>query len=599
MKADFGALPRDTDTIPASCLATGTLIRASCGDVAIEALRVGDRVMTATGHYRPVRWLSHRTVAFRDRGTETWPVRIAAHALGTDLPSQDVLVAPRLAIAIDLFGAVLVPAANLINGSSFARVALDEITFWHVGLDESDLLLASGLPFESHIEDDEHVFFAEHGVEPSTPPLQRLPFAVAELVDVFRNRIAGRAEAIGWRRDEPVFAGLCIQADGRICARVESGLTARFNLPPGARDLWLISEATVPALSAIGPADPRRLGVCLVALMIEDQSQRLSVPLDHVLLTEGFHDVEDQGRRWTTGRAHLPAALLAGCEGEIVIEVRLAGPALFRWIAPSPSQTSHQNVSVHSWCYNGFDPSILEQSAREGVFISYAQNFEDVMLWRALHSVERGFYVDVGACSPIVDSVTAAFYQRGWSGINIEPIAELHSQLMLRRPRDINLRLCAGASFREATLNVVRDTGLSTMNGIFAKLHQEAGKTLDETTITVQPLAAICREYVRSPIHFLKIDAEGAEREVLLGADFALFRPWIVLLEATLPNSQKVVHKDWEYLLLAADYHFVWFDGLNRFYVAAEHHAELSHAFVAPINVFDNVQLSPAHTFLS
>ena len=33
-------------------------------------------------------------------------------------------------------------------------------------------------------------------------------------------------------------------------------------------------------------------------------------------------------------------------------------------------------------------------------FVSYAQNGEDVVLWRALSHVENGFYVDVGAADP-------------------------------------------------------------------------------------------------------------------------------------------------------------------------------------------------------
>jgi len=57
-------------------------------------------------------------------------------------------------------------------------------------------------------------------------------------------------------------------------------------------------------------------------------------------------------------------------------------------------------------------------------FISYAQNYEDVMLWRALKHVERGFYIDVGACSPDQHSVTRAFYEKGWHGINVEPNPE-------------------------------------------------------------------------------------------------------------------------------------------------------------------------------
>ncbi|MCU0506725.1 MAG: FkbM family methyltransferase, partial [Chloroflexi bacterium] len=51
-------------------------------------------------------------------------------------------------------------------------------------------------------------------------------------------------------------------------------------------------------------------------------------------------------------------------------------------------------------------------------FVSHAQNLEDVMLWRALGDVGAGFYVDVGAFSPTEDSVTLAFSERGWRGIN-------------------------------------------------------------------------------------------------------------------------------------------------------------------------------------
>ena len=54
-------------------------------------------------------------------------------------------------------------------------------------------------------------------------------------------------------------------------------------------------------------------------------------------------------------------------------------------------------------------------------FVSYAQNFEDVMLWRALRHGEHRFWVDVGAADPDVLSVTRAFSERGWHGINIEP----------------------------------------------------------------------------------------------------------------------------------------------------------------------------------
>src|SRR5258708_13221371 len=76
-------------------------------------------------------------------------------------------------------------------------------------------------------------------------------------------------------------------------------------------------------------------------------------------------------------------------------------------------------------------------------FISYAQNCEDVILWRALRDVDRGFYVDIGAADPKEGSVTQAFYERGWSGVNIEPQAASFERLWQARARDTNPRITA------------------------------------------------------------------------------------------------------------------------------------------------------------
>ena len=54
-------------------------------------------------------------------------------------------------------------------------------------------------------------------------------------------------------------------------------------------------------------------------------------------------------------------------------------------------------------------------------FVSYAQNFEDVILWRALKHVKEGFYVDIGAQDPVINSVSLAFYEHGWRGVHVEP----------------------------------------------------------------------------------------------------------------------------------------------------------------------------------
>ena len=110
---------------------------------------------------------------------------------------------------------------------------------------------------------------------------------------------------------------------------------------------------------------------------------------------------------------------------------------------------------------------------------------------------------------------------------------------------------------------------------------------MPEISVETTTLAAICREHVTGEVHFLKIDVEGAERAVLEGADFTMCRPWIVLVEATRPNSPEPSHALWEPILIDAGYRFVWFDGLNRFYVSAEQHDVLARHFLAPPNVFD------------
>ena len=225
-------------------------------------------------------------------------------------------------------------------------------------------------------------------------------------------------------------------------------------------------------------------------------------------------------------------------------------------------------------------------------FISYAQNFEDVMLWRALQHVPQGFYIDVGANDPEVDSVTKAFYDRGWHGINIEPVPQWFARLEQARPRDVNLQVAVGAEAGEMVFYEVPSTGLSTGRGEIARAHEaDRGYALRERVVQVETLTSIYQRVGTAPVHFLKVDVEGFEKEVLEGIDFSVLRPWILVIESTRPLTPEQDHHVWEPLLLAAGYVPVYFDGLNRYYLAPER-IDLQHHFVAPPNVFDGFILS-------
>ena len=223
-------------------------------------------------------------------------------------------------------------------------------------------------------------------------------------------------------------------------------------------------------------------------------------------------------------------------------------------------------------------------------FISYAQNYEDVMLWRALKHIENGFYVDVGANDPEEHSLTKAFYDRGWNGINVEPIAGWYKRLVSERPRDINLQVAAGKYDGEVRLFEVVDTGLSTSNEDYAKEHAKSrGFKIHDLVVPVQTLSSILQAQSIFDIHFLKVDVEGSEKDVLEGLDLSRFRPWILVIEATMPLTTTPDHQQWEYLITEQDYQFVYFDGLNRFYIANEH-SDLYESFVLPPNYWDEYE---------
>jgi len=228
------------------------------------------------------------------------------------------------------------------------------------------------------------------------------------------------------------------------------------------------------------------------------------------------------------------------------------------------------------------------------MFTSYAQNFEDVMLRRALNKVARGFYIDVGAQDPIVDSVSMGFYEEGWRGVHVEPVASYAARLRAQRPDELVVQAALGAQRGTLRFFDVVETGLSTADPNAAARYRESGRTVREIEVPCLTLAELMAPYVDTDVHWLKIDVEGYETAVLQGWTSAV-TPWIVVVESTAPLTQAASHRDWEELVLAHGYAFAYFDGLNRFYVRVDHE-ELRPAFAHGPSVFDRFALSGTAT---
>ena len=233
-----------------------------------------------------------------------------------------------------------------------------------------------------------------------------------------------------------------------------------------------------------------------------------------------------------------------------------------------------------------------------GPTISYAQRYEDMHLLRVFSDQPSGLYIDIGAGHPVYDNVSFAFYLRGWSGVTVEPNPWLAQLSEAVRPLDVRIQSLVGAAAGEAIYYLVEDFhGFSTtVEGHALKAQSEFGKRSQPMIMRVTTLQALCEQYAPNTIDFLKIDVEGAEREVLLGGDWQRCRPKVVIVEALAPVTMAEAFEAWEPLLTAAGYRFALFDSLNRYYVAEEH-AALAERLGAP-GSFDGVtafrQFKPA-----
>lgn len=224
-------------------------------------------------------------------------------------------------------------------------------------------------------------------------------------------------------------------------------------------------------------------------------------------------------------------------------------------------------------------------------FESYSQNGEDVVLWRALRSVIGGRYIDIGAWDPIKASVSMAFYAHGWSGITVEPVPAFAALLREYRPRDVVVEAAITTNDHDtAVLHVVEGSGLSTLDDAIAGFHARSDLDIRDAAVPTRRVDSILHDagWAGRDIHFMSVDTEGSERQVLESIDWSIWRPWVLLVEATEPNSTESTRHLWEHIVTAAGYQFCLFDGLSCFYVSEERALQLAPALSYPACVLDN-----------
>ncbi len=331
------------DLLTVPCYCVGTRILTDRGEIAVEALQVGDMVMTTLAGRqipKPVRWLGHRRLGLANHPhpDDTCPIRIRAGALGIGRPHRDLLVSPGHRLRLE---DTLVRALDLVNGATIVQERPKTVEYWHVELDTHDILLAEGVEAESYQNVGNRGDFENGRVVVLHPLLDGagadpcLPYGMPS--DALRRSLMHVAEDLGWQRARDPQPWLEVR--GRRIEPMRRGNRYRFSLPTGCTEARLHSRASRPCDVDPASTDCRSLGLALVQLCVTGEHGSHVVGVDDAHLAIGFSHVERDEHgwawRWTQGEAVLPLAAWVGCNETVTLEVVIDEQTLLFWVPPS------------------------------------------------------------------------------------------------------------------------------------------------------------------------------------------------------------------------------------------------------------------------
>jgi FkbM family methyltransferase len=177
--------------------------------------------------------------------------------------------------------------------------------------------------------------------------------------------------------------------------------------------------------------------------------------------------------------------------------------------------------------------------------VAYSQEGEDLILKRIFEGLEKGFYVDVGALDPMRYSNTYIFYERGWSGINIDAMPASMDRFKVERPRDINLEVAIAKDKGERTFFIFNEPALNSFDEELSRSRVKGfHRIIREQKIITRTLKEVLDEHLPRgrAINFMSIDVEGVDLEVLQSNDWHTYRPQYILTECfgmTMPQVQQ------------------------------------------------------------
>ncbi|SFU85962.1 methyltransferase, FkbM family [Polaromonas sp. YR568] len=173
-----------------------------------------------------------------------------------------------------------------------------------------------------------------------------------------------------------------------------------------------------------------------------------------------------------------------------------------------------------------------------------------------------GFYVDVGANDPVLDSQSQHLEVLGWTGLLVEPDPDCCELLRQNRKGVVIEMACSSPENAGKYLQLNRAGPHSTLEDRPIALGAVVRSTVQ---VRCETLDTMLRTH-GAPVGFdlLSVDIEGHELVALSGFDFAYWQPRLVLIEDHVTHHQKHA------LMRRNGYQLILRTGLNSWYVPAK-----------------------------
>ncbi len=306
------------------CFCRGTRVLTARGEVAVEDLQVGERVRTLSGALKPIRWIGMGRDLVTRANKLARPIVVRQGALSDGVPHRDLYLTHGHALYLD---GALIPVEHLVNHRT---IRWDEraqvVEYYHVELEDHDVLLAEGAPAESYHDAGNRAAF--QNARPGSMAAQARPtFAPVmhdgEVVEAVWARLLARAggPAVCDMTADP---DLHLLVDGeRFEPEMSEGGAYRFVVPrPPTASLLLRSRTGVPSLLGQGRSDHRPLGVAVTQLVLEQEGIATWFDYDQPQLREAGCYRHEDGFAWTDGDLQLPARFLPPLAAPFTLLIR-------------------------------------------------------------------------------------------------------------------------------------------------------------------------------------------------------------------------------------------------------------------------------------